>query len=119
MSSKKETKTVSSKKISTGTVPMNQRSPNSKIHNKTAVTTANSLKDANHTKKPDTNFGLTPIKPSPTKTSRNQVSANWNSVAGTIKPPRSTASAKKSGAKLIWSSVKSEYRCTIKSQILK
>ncbi|XP_031632880.1 RNA exonuclease 4 [Contarinia nasturtii] len=96
MSGKKETK-INNKKILIGSVPIIQRSPSSKQLNKSTVTNANGLKDGHQTNKIDTHGPLATNKPSPAKTSRNQVSANWNSVAGSLKSQRTIPSAKKIG----------------------
>lgn len=98
MSGKKETK-INSKKITIGSVPINQRSPSSKYSNKNTVTNTNGLIDENPKNKVENQ--TSPLaannKPSPAKTSRNQVSANWNSVAGSLKSHRTIPSTKKIG----------------------
>lgn len=100
MSAKKETK-IQNKKISIASLPINQRSPSSKNNNKPAtVPNSSGLKDTNPVSKIDNNCPLATNKSSPTRTSRNQVSANWNSVAGALKSQRTTSSAKKTGTKL-------------------
>lgn len=101
MSTKKDTK-INSKKILVGTMPINQRSPSSKQCDtaaKIAAVAANAtgLKEANSVKKSDNSSPIPANKLSPAKTSRNQVSANWNSVAGTLKSHRTIPSAKKIG----------------------
>lgn len=101
MSAKKETKTQN-KKITIGSVPINQRSPSSKHNNKTTntintTTNASGLKDINPIIKLDSNGALATTKASPAKTSRNQVSANWNSVAGSLKSQRTIPTSKKFG----------------------
>lgn len=83
-------------------MPINQRSPSSKQCDtavKIAAVAANAtgLKEANSVKKSDSNSPIPANKLSPAKTSRNQVSANWNSVAGTLKSHRTIPSAKKIG----------------------
>lgn len=97
MSGKNEAKT-NNRKISIGSVPVNQqRSPSSKHTNK-IITVNNDGKDENAINKMDGNGPLTAAnKPSPAKTSRNQVSANWNSVAGTLKSQRTIPPNKKNG----------------------
>lgn len=98
MSEKKETKTNHNKKITIGSVPINQRSPSSKHSHKNTVTNANGTIDGHPTNKIESHSPLIANnKPSPTKTSRNQVSANWNSVAGSLKSQRNFPSAKKIG----------------------
>lgn len=74
-----------------------QRSPNSKNnqnHNKNtktaSITMANALLTTQSANKLD-------VKPSSTKTCRNQVSANWNSVAGSLKTQRNIPTTKKIG----------------------
>lgn len=74
-----------------------QRSPNSKTnqnHSKntktTSLTMANALLNTQSPNKLD-------VKPSSTKTSRNQVSANWNSAAGSLKTHRHIPTTKKIG----------------------
>lgn len=101
MSTKKDTKS-NNKKISIGTMPINQRSPCSKQCDSavkiSAVANSTGLKESNSVKKSDSNSPiLATNKLSPAKTSRNQVSANWNSVAGTLKSTRPIPSAKKIG----------------------
>lgn len=101
MSTKKDTK-INNKKILVGTMPINQRSPSSKQCDtaaKIAAVAANAtgLKEANSVKKSDNSSPIPANKLSPAKTSRNQVSANWNSVAGTLKSHRTIPSAKKNG----------------------
>lgn len=101
MSTKKDTK-INNKKILVGTMPINQRSPSSKQCDtaaKIAAVAANAtgLKEANSVKKSDNSSPIPANKLSPAKTSRNQVSANWNSVAGTLKSHRTIPSAKKIG----------------------
>lgn len=91
MSGKKEIK-LNNKKI--GSVPENQRSPNTKQVNKSTVSNNNEAKDGNPLSKIDANGQLaTPNRPSPTKISRNQVGANWSSVAGGLKS-RNTSNKK-------------------------
>lgn len=100
MSTKKDTK-INNKKISIGTMPINQRSPSSKQCD-SAVANSTGLKEANSVKKSDSNSPiLATNKLSPAKTSRSQVSANWNSVAGTLKSHRTIPSAKKIGMQCI------------------
>lgn len=96
MNAKKESK-INCKKNAICSLPVIQRSPNSKQTNKTTV--ANNVgKGENAISKMDGSSPLTPTnKPSPTKTSRNQVNANWNSVAGTFKSQRTIPSNKKNG----------------------
>lgn len=97
MSAKKETK-LNSKKIAIGSLPVNQRSPSTKNQNKVTVTNSNGLKDSNPMTKIDADDDpMTVNKTTPTKTSRNQVSANWNSVAATFKSQRTIPSSKKIG----------------------
>lgn len=97
MSSKKDIK-IHNKKILIASVPINQRSPNSKQSNKSTVASNHDAIEGNPLSKIDGNGQLTPPnKPSPTKTSRNQVGANWNSVAGTLKSQRNISSSKKIG----------------------
>lgn len=101
MSTKKDTK-INNKKNSIGTMPINQRSPSSKQCDSAvkiaAVANSTGLKEANSVKKNDTNSPmLATNKLSPAKTSRNQVSANWNSVAGSLKSHRTIPSTKKIG----------------------
>lgn len=83
-------------------MPINQRSPSSKQCDtaaKIAAVAANAtgLKEANSVKKSDNSSPIPANKLSPAKNSRNQVSANWNSVAGTLKSHRTIPSAKKIG----------------------
>lgn len=100
MSAKKDTK-IHNKKHLNSTVPVNQRSPNSKQSNKSTVVSNHDAIDVNPLNKIDGNGQLTATnKSSPTKTSRNQVSANWNSVAGTLKPQRTIPSNKKIGKQI-------------------
>lgn len=98
MSGKKESK-VNNKKITIGSVPVNQRSPSSKHSTKNTVTNAtNRPLDGSAVNKVEPSNPLAASnKASPTKTSRNQVSANWNSVAGSLKSQRTISSTKKIG----------------------
>lgn len=100
MSAKKDIK-INPKKGSVGSVPMNPRGPpKHSTKNTLHVSNSNGLKDENAITKIDcnnVNFVLAPNKPSPTKTSRNQVSANWNNVANTLKSQRTIAPSKKIG----------------------
>lgn len=102
MSGKKEVK-INNKKILIGSVPIIQRSPSSKQLNKSTPTNSNGLKDEHQSKNNDTHGPLATNKPSPTtKTSRNQVSANWNSVANTLKSQRTIEKSKKIGKLFIF-----------------
>lgn len=96
MSTKNDTKT-NKKSHSIGAMPMNQRNACLKQCD-AAIANSVGLKEANSVCKVDT-IGtiLASNKLSPAKTSRNQVSANWNSVAGTIKSQRTIPSSKKIG----------------------
>ena len=103
MSTKKDTK-INNKKCSIGTLAtINQRNPCLKQCDSTAVkisAAANSIKpkEANSQIKCENSSSiLVTNKLSPAKTSRNQVSANWNSVAGTLKPQRTIPSSRKIG----------------------
>lgn len=120
MSGKKDNK-INNKKTVIGSVPTGQRNPTAKhCTNKTNTnphTTApmgnpmcmkNTNTNATINNKTDNNCLLVTNKLSPTKTSRNQVNANWNSVAGTLKSQRAIPSNKKIGKQyfrielLIW-----------------
>lgn len=106
MSGKKESK-VNNKKITIGSVPINQRSPSSKHSNKNTVTNVtNPSLDGNVMNKVEPTNPLTASnKSSPTKTSRNQVSANWNSVAVSLKSQRTIQSAKKIGKSITYTNI--------------
>lgn len=94
MNTKKETK-INNKK--TGAAPINQHSPSTKNQNKTTLTHSNGQKDDDPIDKIDANASVDTNKTTPTKTSRNQVSANWNSVADTLKSQRNIPASKKIG----------------------
>lgn len=97
MSVKNETK-INHRKISVGSTPLVQHSPSTKNQNKTTNTAnCNGLKDSTPTNVIDDNATITTNKTTPTKTSRNQVSANWNSVAASLKSQRTIPSSKKNG----------------------
>lgn len=84
--------------MSVGSTPLVQRSPSIKNQNKTNTTAnCNGLKESTPTNVIDDNATITTNKTTPTKTSRNQVSANWNSVAASLKSQRTIPSSKKNG----------------------
>lgn len=97
MSTKKDNKTNNKKIHSIGAMPINPRTSCMKQCDAT-IANSGGLKEANSVCQSDS---IGPIlasnKLSPAKTSRNQVSANWNSVASTLKSQRTIPANKKIG----------------------
>lgn len=80
----------------------NQRNQNAKVISQTktstkAVGNTNVVLGVNSINKIDSNLSIVSTKSTVTKTNRNQVSANWNNVAGSLKSSRSIPSNKKLG----------------------
>lgn len=85
------------KKIHLCTPMALQRSPNSKNnqnHNKNTKTTSITMTNALLSTQSENKLE---VKPSSMKTSRNQVSGNWNSVAASLKTQRNISTTKKIG----------------------
>lgn len=74
-----------------------QRSPNGKNNQNYHKNTKTTSIPLAHTLLNTQSSNKLEVKPSSTKTSRNQVSGNWNSVAGTLKAQRNIPITKKIG----------------------